>query len=177
MSVRIQKNAKLRGLVLHHYYLTLPGVPVLATTTRIEQNMGVPLKPFRYANQSFYQASNELTDTRIDVKNNAGEPITYKAGRVQYGIDVSSGMIQYSSQERKERLTFVAHPEMDGVYLRVNNHIASSVVEEELELRDGEQHFSRPQFYIISDLMAPEEAYQDLRNIRFDPMKVERIIP
>ncbi|WP_338543794.1 GNAT family N-acetyltransferase [Paenibacillus tundrae] len=177
MSVRIQKNAKLRGLVLHHYYLTLPGVPVLATTIRIEQNMGVPLKPFSYINQSFYRASNELTDTRIDVKNDAGEPITYKAGRVQYGIDVSSGMIQYSSQERIERLTFVAHPEMDGVYLRVNNHIASSVVEEELELRDGEQHFSRPQFYIISDLMAPEEAYQDLRNIRFDPMKVERIIP
>lgn len=177
MSVRIQKNAKLRGLVLHHYYLTLPGVPVLATTTRIEQNMGVPLKPFSYANQTFYRASNELTDTRIDVKNDAGEPVTYKAGRVQYGIDVSSGMIQYGSHERKEHLTFVAHPEMDGVYLRFNNHIASSVIEEELELRDGEQHFSRPQFYIISDLVAPEEAYQDLRNIRFDPTKVERIIP
>ncbi|MCG7376389.1 GNAT family N-acetyltransferase [Paenibacillus sp. ACRSA] len=177
MSITIQENAKLRGLVIHYYYVTLPGVPVLATTTRIEQNTGVPQQPFIHATQSFYRASNELTDMRIYVKNDAGEPITYKAGRVQYGIDVTSGIIQYGSPERKERLTFVAHPEMDGVYLRVNNHIASSVVVEELELRDGEQHFSKPQFYIISDQRAPEEAYQDLRHVRFDPMRGERIIP
>ncbi|WP_341282719.1 GNAT family N-acetyltransferase [Paenibacillus sp. FSL H8-0537] len=170
MSVTISSHAKLRGLVLHHYFLMLPGVPVLATVTRVEQNTGAPLHPLTLSSSTFYQASSDIKDSRGHVKNSNGENITYKAGRVQYSAGSPNGIFQYSSRERKQRLTFMAHPELDSSELHMNTHVVASLATEKLFLQDGKQQFSKPQFYIISDLLAPEEAYQDLLNIRFDQL-------
>ncbi|SFE23303.1 Ribosomal protein S18 acetylase RimI [Paenibacillus algorifonticola] len=170
MSVTISNHAKFRGLVLHQYFLMLPGVPVLATVIRVEQNTGAPLHPLTLANSTFYRASSDMKESRGYVKNNNGENIIYKAGRVQYSVSSTNGIIQYGSRERKQRLTFIAHPEIDSSELHVNTDVAASVATEKLFLQDGKQQFSKPQFYIISDLFAPEEAYQDLLNIRFDQL-------
>ncbi|WP_277376147.1 GNAT family N-acetyltransferase [Paenibacillus polymyxa] len=168
VNVRIRKNEVFKGLSFNQYFIMLPGVPVLSTVTQVAQNCGEPLYPLRLANSTFYRASNDLSDTRVYVENGFGDHIIYKAGKVQSEFVSASGIIHYGSQERKSRLTLVAHPEMESCESYVNTHVVSSVVSEKRFLKDGELGFGKPQFYVISDLLAPEEAYRDLHQIRFD---------
>lgn len=49
----------------------------------------------------------------------------------------------------------------------VNAEAMLSYTEEYLHLQDGKEQFSKPQFYLISDLQVPEQAYGDLLSIRF----------
>jgi hypothetical protein len=49
-----------------------------------------------------------------------------------------------------------------------NTHAALSYAIDPLYLQDGEERFSKPQFYLISDLKIPEQAYADLLTIRFN---------
>ncbi|WP_054940565.1 GNAT family N-acetyltransferase [Paenibacillus ihuae] len=167
MSVTITNNPKFRGLTLHHYFLLLPGAPVLASTVRIEQHTGSPLYPLELISSGYYKTGSELMDSRGRVKNASGENIIYKAGRVQCELNSPSGIIQYSSRERKQKLTLIANPELDATELLVNTHVIASYTTEKLYLRDGIGQFSKPQFHLISDLQIPEQAYEDLLTIKF----------
>ncbi|MDF9839297.1 MULTISPECIES: GNAT family N-acetyltransferase [unclassified Paenibacillus] len=168
VSIKVTHNRKLQGLTLNHYFLLLPGVPVLASVVQIVQNTGAPLQPVTLHTLGFYKTGNVLKSSRGTVKNAAGERITYKAGRVQNETISSSGIIQFSSDERKQRMSQVSCPDKATPELLVNTHVISSFITEQLHLRDGDTMFSTPQFYILSDLDIPEEAFRDLLNIKFN---------
>lgn len=167
MSVTIQKNDKYKGLVLHQYYMLLPGVPVLVSTVHVEQNTGGPLHPLQLETSTFYQAASAIKAGRGYLKNSRGEQLVYKAGRVQSGAKSSNGLLQLGSEERQHRLTLIAAPEHSSPSLMVNADAILSYTEEYLHLQDGKEQFSKPQFYLISDLQIPEQAYGDLLSIRF----------
>ncbi|AIQ47206.1 hypothetical protein R70723_15920 [Paenibacillus sp. FSL R7-0273] len=168
MSIKITHNRKFQGLTLNHYFLLLPGVPVLASVVQIVQNTGAPLQPLTLHTLGFYKTGNLLKSSRGTVKNAAGETITYKAGRVQNETKSSSGFIQFSSDERKQRMSQASSPDKAAPELLVNTHVISSFITEKLFMRDGDTLFSTPQFYILSDLDIPEEAFRDLLNIKFN---------
>ncbi|MEC0184733.1 GNAT family N-acetyltransferase [Paenibacillus peoriae] len=168
MSTMILKNELFKGLTLDQYFVMLPGVPVLATAIQVTQNTGDSLYPLKIGNTTFYKASNELSDTRVYVTNRFGDNMIYKAGKVGSEIISASGIIQYGSQERNHRLIMIAHPKVDSCESYVNNQVVLSTVSEKIFVKDGEKGYGKPQFYVISDLLAPEEAYQDLLHIRFD---------
>lgn len=167
LSVTIQKNDKYKGLTLHQYFLLQPGVPVLACTVHVEQNTGRPLYPLNLETSTFYQAGSEVRDGRFYVKNSSGEDIVYKAGGIQAGSKSGSGLLQLGTRERKERLTLAVAPEHYSASLMVNADAILTYTEEYLHLQDGEKRFSKPQFYLISDLQVPEQAYADLLSVRF----------
>jgi hypothetical protein len=167
MSVTFEKNAKFRGLKLTQYFMLLPGVPVLASTIRIEQNTGAPLHPLHLETSSYYRAASELKDSRGYLKNSSGEELVYKAGKVQLGVKSINGVLQVGSKERKHRLTLLTAPDLLSTAWMANTHAALSYAIDPLVLQDGEERFSKPQFYIISDLPVPEQAYSDLLTIRF----------
>lgn len=168
VSIKGTHNRKLQGLTLNHYFLLLPGVPVLASVVQIVQNTGAPLQPMTLHTLGFYKTGSVLKSSRGTVKNAAGERITYKAGRVQNETKSSSGIIQFSSDERKQRMSQVSSPDKAKPELLVNTHVISSFITEELFMRDGDTIFSTPQFYLLSDLDIPEEAFRDLLNIKFN---------
>lgn len=168
ISVEVTRNRKLRGLTLHHYFLLLPGAPVLASVVQIMQNTGAPLNPLKLHTSAFYKTGSQLKDGRGTLKNANGEQITYKAGRVQNETISAGGVIQYHSSERKQRLSLISSPDQAAPELMVNTHVISSYVAEQLYLKDGETRFSTPQFYILSDLEIPEEAFRNLLNIKFN---------
>ncbi|AIQ41542.1 GNAT family N-acetyltransferase [Paenibacillus sp. FSL R5-0912] len=168
MSVTIKQNDKYKGLTLHQYFMLLPGVPVLASTVHIEQNTGTPLYPLELDTSSHYRAAADLKDSRGYLKNSSGEEIVYKAGRVQLGVRSTNGILQVGSTERKQRLTLVTAKDLTSTAFMANTHAALSYAIDPLYLQDGEERFSKPQFYLISDLKVPEQAYADLLTIRFN---------
>ncbi|WP_342566229.1 GNAT family N-acetyltransferase [Paenibacillus sp. FSL R7-0345] len=167
LSISVTRNRKLRGLTLHHYFLLLPGAPVLASVVRIVQNTDAPLHPLDLHNIAFYKTGSLLKGSRGTLKNAHGEQITYKAGRVQNETTSASGIIQYHSDERKQRLSLISSPDKAAPELMVNTHVVSSYTSEKLFLKDGETQFSTPQFTVLSDLNIPEEAFRDLLTVRF----------
>lgn len=167
VSVTIQKNEQYRGLTLHQYFMLLPGVPVLARTVHVEQNTGKPLYPLNLETPTFYKASSETGQGRCYVKNSSGQQVVYKGGGVQTGAKSDNGLIQLGSGERKERLTQAITPEQSSSSLMVNAEVTLTYTEQHLQLQDGEERFTEPQFYLISDLQAPEQAFADLLSIRF----------
>lgn len=167
LSVTIQKNEQYRGLILHQYFMLQPGVPVLACTVRVEQNTGKPLYPLNLETSTFYQAGSEVRDGRFYVKNSSGEDIVYKAGGIQAGSKSGNGLLQLGARERKERLTLAVPPEHLSASLMVNADAILTYTEEYLHLQDGEERFSKPQFYLISDLQIPVQAFADLLSVRF----------
>ncbi|ETT63796.1 hypothetical protein C173_21892 [Paenibacillus sp. FSL R7-277] len=167
MSVTIQKNDKYKGLVLHQYYMLLPGVPVLASTVHVEQNTGGPLCPLKLETSTFYTAASDIQDGRAYLKNSRGQELTYKSGRGQAEDASHSGILQVGSMERQQRLSLVTSFKHPSPSLLVNSVALTSYAEEYLHLQDGKEQFSKPQFYLISDLQVPEQAYGDLLSIRF----------
>lgn len=168
MSVTFEKNIKYRGLTLHQYFMLLPGVPVLASTVQIEQNTGVPQYPLNLETSTHYHAASDLMDSRGYLKNSSGESLVYKAGKVQLGARSASGIIQFGSRERSQRLTLLTASDLMTTALMANTHAMLSYAIDPVFVREGENRFTKPQFCILSDLTVPEQAYGDLRNIRFN---------
>ncbi|WP_084402859.1 GNAT family N-acetyltransferase [Paenibacillus antarcticus] len=166
MSVTITNNEKYNGLILHHHYLLLPGAPVVCHVIMIEQLTGAHLPPIRMITSSFFKASNDLKNSRIQLNDIQGNPLVYKAGRIQYDIE-TQGIVNFGSSEHTERLTLATHPNLELCHAFVNTHAMSSTVIEELLVKNGESKFATPQFYTLSDQMIPDHAYTDLFNIRF----------
>ncbi|WNS45329.1 GNAT family N-acetyltransferase [Paenibacillus sp. MMS20-IR301] len=167
VSVTFEHNPKFKGLTLHQYYLLLPGVPVLVSVVQAELNAGAPMYDLKLETSGFYHAAEVLTDSRAYITNSSGDELVYKAGKVQLGVKSHNGLIQYGSKERKERLTVLTQPDLSGTALMANTHAILSYAIEPLQLKDGRSLFGKPQFFILSELKVPEQAYGDLLTIRF----------
>ncbi|QUL57868.1 GNAT family N-acetyltransferase [Paenibacillus tritici] len=167
ISVTIGKNDNYKGLVLHQYFMLLPGVPILVSTVHVEQNTGRTLYPLKLETSTLYRAASEIAKSRGYIKRSSGEELVYKAGRVQTGDRSTNGLLQLGSTERQQRLTLVTASKQSSPSLMVSADVVLSNTEERLYLQDSKEQFSKPQFYLISDLQAPEQAYADLRTIRF----------
>ena len=166
MSISITHNEKYKGLILHQYFMLLPGVPVVCQVIMFEQLTGVYLPPLRIITSSFYQGSHEVKNGRVQLNGMQGEPLVYKAGRVQYGIK-TTGIIRYGSSEHTEQLTLVTHPELPYCEALVNTHAMASTVIEELLVKSEESEFTKPQFYVIGNHTVSDSVYNDLFNIHF----------
>lgn len=169
MSIHITHHEKYKGLILHQYFMLLPGVPVVCHVIMFDQLTGAHLPPLRVITSSFYKASNELKNSRVHLSGMQGEPVVYKAGQVQYDIK-TNGINRYESSEHTEQLTLVTHPELPYCEALVNTHAMASTVIEELIVKIGEKEFTTPHFYILgdhNDQVIPDHAYSDLFNIQF----------
>lgn len=168
ITVHIQNNVKLKGLSFQQYYVTLPGVPVLCNFIKLDQHTGTTLSPFGANHFSFYKVSEEIKDAKAYIKNTVQEDVIYKAGKVQYETEAKDRIIRFGSNERKEKLLFVDHPENESCAVFVNTHLVASVAIANLFANNNEQVWGKPQFYIISDTEIPDSTLSDLFNIQFD---------
>lgn len=168
MTVKVTHHAKYKGITMHHYFLMLPGAPVLASVVGIVQHTGAPLHPLHLIHYTSCKASRDIKDCRVYVQDQSGEGVVYKAGRVQMEVNSASGIIQYGSREREQRLMTVSHPGLESVETVINNELSFSVNIEKLFVPDRQGKMGKPHFCIISDLPAMQDAYADLQALRFD---------
>ncbi|WP_046214115.1 GNAT family N-acetyltransferase [Paenibacillus wulumuqiensis] len=167
ITVNIQHNIRFKGLLVEQYYVTLPGVPVLATFVKVNPQTGTSLFPLSMNCFNFYKTGQELSNGRAHIRNQAGEQITYKVGKVQYDEQLDHGIVRYSSSERTQQLNWMTHPDADYCGLFLNTHFTAGFTTDQMYLYDQQQTYGRPQFHIITDVPIPDDAWNDLYNIRF----------
>ncbi|MDO3412545.1 GNAT family N-acetyltransferase [Saccharibacillus sp. CPCC 101409] len=169
VGVDIRQNKKFQGLRFHHYFLLLPGAPVMAHTVLVEQSGGLPLKEPFFSSDVSYSASDSLGESRFVVRDAAGEAVVYKAGRYDIGSSFE-GMLRVESAERPERLIVApGHLGGDRQFVELDNALSIVGWVDRFDGRSGARSFTRPHFHILTDLDPDDAALDNLRGIVFDP--------
>ncbi|WP_172251261.1 GNAT family N-acetyltransferase [Saccharibacillus deserti] len=167
LTVRIGQNESFKGLTYHQYFLLRSGSPVMAYTTEVEQNTGLPIANALLNKSSFFSSSADLKDGRFEVRDFRGEKVVYKTGK--YDIDVEfEGVLRLFSAEREERLLVV--PGLEGPlrqYGVLLNELAGIACDDRFDGRDGAYSFAGPYFYLLTDLDPQDDELLALRRISF----------
>ena len=166
MTVSIEKNEVYKGLTYHQYFLLLPGVPVLATVVEVDQQTNTSYHPLYMSTWSFFKTSEELKNSRVSYQNQQGDNIQYKVGTADLEFSFDD-VIHYHSTERGQKLTLVTKPNRGKTYNYIDNQVISSISSHEHHAKHSAHFLTKPQFYILNELEAPNSAYADLLNITF----------
>ncbi|MEW4369727.1 GNAT family N-acetyltransferase [Paenibacillus kandeliae] len=167
IDTAIRKNAKFKGLSLRQYYLTLPGVPLVASVVRVDQQTGTSLTPLNVRYWNYYKPGEDMASGKLHVRNTVGEELVYKAGKVEYDVRVLSGTARLSSSERNHHLYAISVPQDEECWGFVDAGNMLTAADNLLYLHHGQTVLTRPQFHLFTSIELADEALNDLRRIRF----------
>ncbi|NGZ74794.1 GNAT family N-acetyltransferase [Saccharibacillus alkalitolerans] len=168
VTVDVVRHESFKGLRYHQYFLLRPGSPVMACVTMIEQRTGLPIANAALQKNAFFKSSADLRDGRFEVRDSRGDSIVYKTGRYDTDLEFG-GVLRLHSDERDERLLVVPGEE-DALqqYAVLVNELAGMLYNDRFDGRDGAVGFTRPYFYVLTDLDPQDDELTDLRRIRFE---------
>lgn len=168
VSVNIKQNEALKGMRYHQYFLLRPGSPVMAYVTKIEQFSGKPIEHAAMQKGAYYSSSADLRDGRFEVSDTRGDRIVYKTGRYDTDLEFD-GVLRLSSDERKEKLLVIPGEEEPlQQYAILVNELSGIMYNDKFDGRDGSVSFTRPYFYVLTDLDPQDNELANLRRIRFE---------
>lgn len=168
VSVAIKQNEALKGLHYHQYFLLRPGSPVMAYVAKVEQRSGKPIEHAAMQKGAYYSSSADLRDGRFEVSDTRGDRIVYKTGRYDTDLEFE-GVLRLSSDERKEQLLVI--PGEDRAlqqYAVLVNELSGIMYNDKFDGRDGSVSFTRPYFYVLTDLDPQDHEMSNLRRIHFE---------
>ncbi|MBP7176614.1 MAG: hypothetical protein KBA53_10450, partial [Thermoclostridium sp.] len=167
MSVQVTKNEKYRGLAFELYHLTMPGLPVLVSFTRIHQNSGRHF-PWQYVeNGIFIQADPDIASSRARFITKDGEKLCLMAGKNQYYISSNEPLL-YESPNRQEKLLVYTDTDNQLLEVGANNSLLMAFTGIHREMRNGDTVNLPPIFLIFTQEYLDSAMLQDLKNIQFD---------
>ncbi len=157
---------KYKGLTLHQYFLTLPGIPVLTTVLEIEQKTGGYLGDLTLQAYSFFGLQPDLTETYFGKADEKGAWVDFKAGKYQ---------VPHNAKEKYFELGSFTASEKVQVFAPGAEHLVGFANKEILEITGFYKAFApagtsktlAPQFMIFTDRRIPLKDLEDLRHIRF----------
>lgn len=168
VSVAIKQNETLKGLLYHQYFLLRPGSPVMACVTKIEQLSGNPIDHAAMQKGAYYSSSADLRDGRFEVRDTRGDRIVYKTGRYDTDLEFE-GILRLFSDERKEKLLVIPGEEAPlQQHAVLVNELSGTMYNDKFDGRDGRVSFTRPYFYVLTDLDPQDNELSNLRRIRFE---------
>ncbi|MFD1887776.1 GNAT family N-acetyltransferase [Paenibacillus wenxiniae] len=167
IDVEITDHIAYKGLSLRQYYVTLPGAPVIASFVHIRQQTGSNFAPLVIRQWNYWKASEQLTASRVSLRNHAGESLVYKAGKTEYETEVSDGIIRLGSRERKYGMTMVTDPDDSTSSILIDAQVVLTEMSDDLYTAHGEEEWTTPQFLVFSETECSGEVFADLKRIRF----------
>lgn len=165
ITLDIQENEKFKGLILHQYFLMLPGVPVICCTTEIIQNTNTLFNYKPFVTMAFFKPNENIKESWYKVRNREGNEIKYKAGRVRQDTKVDSP-ICFGTDTRNERLLVIPNPSSfaEGID---NNQVMGSILVNKVILSTGNRMFLPPMFLLFTEDNLEASLLKDLYNIKF----------
>lgn len=161
LSLIITENEKYKGLTINQYYLMLPNVPVLLTTTEIEQNTGKYFNEEKFVREVFVKSSNKLTDSYFNV---VCEEKIYKCGESEHEI-FSDLPLAYSGVDREDKMIILStNEESVFSYAPIKANCNYSLVH--ISTPNNSKVFSPVDFIIFNKIDIESELLNDLRNIK-----------
>ncbi|MCQ4085376.1 GNAT family N-acetyltransferase [Saccharibacillus sp. JS10] len=167
LTITIEQNKKFKGLTYHQYFLLRPGTPVMASVTRIEQQSGNPIPHAAMLTQAHIYSSEDPRDGKWQVHDSQGDKMIYKTGRYENSTTFEH-VLRAFSNERTEKLLIVPGIETPlQQQLMVLNEVSFVNYKDQFDGRDGKTSFTRPYFYVFTDLEPEDQHLTDLRRIEF----------
>lgn len=166
MKLHITKHERLKGLTLEQYYVLLPGVPVLAYTTKIVQNTGTYLENHSWNTSIFLRSAEDKLQGWLKTLDHNQDELTYwDQGNEMEALEQSSYV--FGSNERQEMLQIVTDESSirSGAYF--NKDIVNYGHNQLLNLKNGDALFTPPVFFVFTEQILKENTLADLKSIRF----------
>ena len=140
----------------------------MAYVTKIEQLSGKPIEHAAMQKGAYYSSSADLRDGRFEVSDTRGDRIAYKTGRYDTDLEFE-GVLRLSSDERQEKLLVIpGEEEALQQYAVLVNELSGIMYNDKFDGRDGSVSFTRPYFYVLTDLDPQDHELSNLRRIRFE---------
>lgn len=166
MRHQVTKHERYKGLTFEQYYILLPGVPVLAYTTKIVQNTGTYFNNLEWSTNMFLRPAEDKTQGWFKTINPNQMELTYwDQGKEIEALEQSSYV--FGSNQRQEMLQVVTDEASirSGAYL--NKEIVNLTYHQLLNMKNGDTLFTSPVFYVFTEQIIKESALSALKKIRF----------
>lgn len=163
-SLIIEKNPKLKGVTLNQYYLMLPNVPVLLYLAEVEQNKGLFNNNIDIYNLNFFKV-NKDREGYLMCKNIRGEVQMHKLAQpYDESITINKSCRYDVNEYGIQGYTCI---NLNQYETTVDKDNIFEVLDNTVELGNGEKKIAIKQFYILNKEYMEEDLLRNLENIKF----------
>ncbi|MBY6037641.1 GNAT family N-acetyltransferase [Fictibacillus nanhaiensis] len=166
VSTHYKKHETFKGLEIHKYFLLLPGVPVLASTTEIVQNTGSYLHGKNFYTGCFLSPGPELTKSWGSFQGENGEWAMVYGGKGEQEMTVDRSVV-FGSDNHENLLQIVVNQNATYLDSYINLEVIEIGYAEKLNLQHGATHVTSPVFYVFNNKVIPDTALEDLKKLSF----------
>lgn len=162
----LEEHDQYKGLQWNQYFLLLPGLPVVCSTTEIVQQTGKFLNLAEWYSDTFLQLDGNNQGAWMKTCNRHGEQLVYPIGKGEIECRADSSFL-CGSEGREDMLQVITDLSSSRLHFYSNKEVTTISNWRKLNLEDGSRLFTTPVFYLLTDQLIPEAALHDLKKIRF----------
>jgi hypothetical protein len=167
VKIILEKHDSLEGLEINQYFLVLPGIPILCTTSEIVQNTHKFITSENFQNFSFFNFDKDMKNNWIKLKDFEGNFHKHKVGISAEDIIVTSSVL-YGSDSLKDKIQLYTNLDKSFCFGILNMNDDAAIVRTKITLEDGSKMFTSPEFYIFTEDYIEDNLLKDLKNISFN---------
>lgn len=154
-----------KGLTIRQYYLMLPGVPVLACYSELEQNGGFET----YINTKtdiFVKVGEDIKEGLIEYEYE-GKRLKYLCGIEDVSCNHKTNLLIFRGKQRKETMFVYNSDYINNAYISTSLSVIYGMFNANKKLESIDKQCNNPKFIIFSEQELKESHLEDLKYIRF----------
>lgn len=172
ITMAVEENRSRRGLVLEHFYLTLPGLPILCVVVHWSQDGSLTGTKGRIKLQSFFRPDSDLNQCRMAAIQTDGGELLYKAGTTGIGTKIVHPYAVYSSSRENSKLIVSTDFKRSYNSMQVSNHVVTGYHEQPILHTTEASGYTIPVYYFFGNHLLRDEWLKPLHGLRFRQMAV-----
>ncbi|MCH1627112.1 GNAT family N-acetyltransferase [Fredinandcohnia sp. SECRCQ15] len=163
LSTVFAEHESYKGLGIHQYFVMLPGIPLLASVTKIVQNTGM-----------YFHYKDWCTEGKFKLGwvKNAGSNRKYIGGKSELQTTLSNHVI-IGSKNDDQLLQVISDRESVEVEAYMNKEVMLVNIWGEIQMANETKFLSAPSFLLGSNEILSTDEVQDLQRIIFKEAKNE----
>lgn len=164
VSIDFKKHNELRGLGLDHYFMLLPGVPVLLVQSMIRQDTGSHFRHWELTGNLCLKGSGTTSDTLLEFLNQQNQRARLNSGHEELEIHTESP-IAVRDKGRAGSLILYSDPARTRLQAVTQKNSTMICTYDKITAANGEKKSAPPKFLVFSDIWLDQELLGDLRYI------------
>lgn len=157
----VKKHEKWKGLKVIQYFLTLPGVPIIAHFSELEhRNRTI----YDYFHTELWINKNSLKDTTVNLHGVTGSK-SFHAGYEEH-VFRASNPYTFSNSSQTEFLQVLYSKEFENECI-FSEEFALASTADYLKIEPGRQHYTNPTFLLFPNHPVDQETIESLKSITF----------
>lgn len=162
IETTLEKHEKWKGLNIRQYFLTLPGVPIIAHFTELEHMN-------QYINQylvtEMWWKKNALNETIVQLQNKSGSK-KFRAGFEEHDFQISNPYTITGSDETQKLQVFSTSTDLESDCV-LSEEFAQAATATYLNIEPGTKFASKPVFLLFPEKSYNKEMLESLKWIQF----------